>query len=78
MFDGRTTDLGDSYYVGLFAPDEPIKLDSGAKLLWGLGFDLGFDTAAEDILGTGKWTAGPSALGVYLGEKFKGGALVWH
>ena len=28
--------------------------------------------------GTGKWTAGPSALGVYLGEKFKGGALIQH
>jgi hypothetical protein len=78
VFDGRTTDLGDSYYVGLFAPNDPIRLDSGAKLLWGLGFDLGFDTAAEDILGTGKWTAGPSALGVYLGETFKGGALVQH
>jgi hypothetical protein len=78
VFEGRTTNLGDSYYVGLFAPNEPIKLDSGAKLLWGLGFDLGFDTAQEDVLGTGKWTAGPSALGVYLGEVFKGGALVQH
>ena len=76
LFDGRTSHLGDSYYVGLFAPNEPIKLDSGAKLLWGLGFDLGFDTAQEDVLGTGKWTAGPSALGVYMGEKWKFGGLV--
>ncbi|MEP5765951.1 MAG: hypothetical protein ABJ308_15250 [Halieaceae bacterium] len=78
LFGGRTSNLGDSYYVGLFAPNDPIKLDNGAKLLWGLGFDLGFDTAQEDILGTGKWTAGPSALGVYMGETFKGGALVQH
>lgn len=77
-FEGRTTNLGDSYYVGLFAPDKPPTLDNGAKFLWGLGFDLGFDTAQEDILGTGKWTAGPSALAVYMGDVFKGGALVQH
>ena len=76
IFEGRTTSLGDSYYVGLFAPEEPIHLDNGAKILWGAGFDLGFDTAQEDVLGTGKWTAGPSALAVYMGENFKGGALV--
>jgi hypothetical protein len=73
LFEGRTTNLGDSYYVGLFAPNEPTFLSNGAKFLWGLGFDLGFDTAADDVLGTGKWTAGPSALGVYMGDVFKGG-----
>jgi len=78
LFSGRTTGLGDTYYVGLFAPNDPIKLDNGAKLLWGLGFDVGLDTASEDILGTGKYTAGPAALGVYMGEKFKGGALIQH
>ena len=45
-------------------------------MLWGLGFDLGFPTATEDILGTGKWLAGPSGLGVYMGPKWKIGALV--
>ena len=78
LFDGRTTGFGDMYYVGLFTPAEGIKLDNGANLLWGLGFDLGFPTASEDILGTGKWTAGPSALGVYLGKKLKTGALLQH
>jgi hypothetical protein len=78
LFGGRTTGFGDTYYVGLFAPNDPIKLDNGAKLLWGLGFDVGLDTASEDILGTGKYTAGPSALGVYMGEVFKGGALIQH
>lgn len=76
LFDGRTTGFGDIYYVGLFAPKKPIKLDGGGKLLWGAGFDLSFPTASEDILGTGKWSAGPSALGVYLGPKWKVGALV--
>ncbi len=76
VFDGRTTGFGDMYYVGLFSPKKGIKLEGGANLLWGLGFDLGFPTASEDILGTGKWTAGPSGLGVYMGPKWKIGGLV--
>jgi hypothetical protein len=78
LFDGRTTGFGDAYYVGLFAPNEPTLLSNGAKFLWGVGFDLGLDTASEDVLGTGKYSAGPSALAVYMGETFKGGALVQH
>ena len=73
---GRTTGFGDMYYVGLFSEKDPIRLDNGAKFVWGLGFDVGLPTATEDVLGTGKWTVGPSALAVYLGEKWKGGALL--
>lgn len=78
LFDGRTTDLGDSYYVGLFSPSDPVRLENGGKFVWGAGFDLGLPTAQEDILGTGKWLAGPSALGVYLGSDWKVGGLVTH
>ena len=78
LFDGRTTDLGDSYYVGLFSPSDPISLEDGGKFVWGAGFDLGLPTAQEDILGTGKWLAGPSALGVYLGPEWKVGGLLTH
>jgi len=66
LFDGRTTDLGDSYYVALFSPSKGTKLEGGGNFLWGAGFDLGFPTAQEDILGTGKYLAGPSALAVYM------------
>ncbi len=76
LFSGRTTGFGDMYYVGLFSPKKGYKLESGANLLWGLGFDLGFPTATEDILGTGKWLAGPSGLGVYMGPKWKIGGLI--
>ena len=72
---GRTTGFGDLYYVGLFSKKEPIRLESGAKVVWGLGFDVGMPTASDDVLGTGKWTGGPSLLGVYMGEKWKVGAL---
>ena len=75
VFDGRTTGFGDMYYNGLFAPRKGIDWING-KFLWGAGFDLGFPTASEDILGTGKWLAGPSALGVYMGQKWKIGGLV--
>jgi hypothetical protein len=76
LFSGRTTGFGDMYYVGLFSPKKGYKTESGASLLWGLGFDLGFPTATEDILGTGKWLAGPSGLGVYMGPRWKIGGLV--
>jgi len=75
LFDGRTTGFGDMYYVGLFSPKKPIELDSGAKVVWGVGFDVAAPTASAEILGTGKWSAGPSAIGVYLGPKWKIGAL---
>ncbi len=77
LFDGRTTGFGDMYYVGLFAPSEGQDFLNG-KFLWGAGFDLMAPTATEDVLGTGKWAAGPSALGVYMGPKWKVGALGMH
>ena len=77
LFDGRTTGLGDSYYVGLFAPSKGIPAGDG-QFLWGAGFDIGFPTASEDVLGTGRWAAGPSALAVYMGPTWKIGALGMH
>lgn len=44
VFGGSTTGLGDSYYVGLFSPKEPVKMGAG-NFVWGLGFDAGFPTA---------------------------------
>ena len=75
LFDGRTTGFGDMYYVGLFSPKDPPDMLNG-KFIWGGGFDLGFPTATDDILGTGKWTAGPSAIGAYMGPKWKIGGLL--
>ena len=74
VFGGSTTGFGDSYYIGLVSPKQPVKLGTG-NLVWGLGFDAGFPTASDDVLGTEKYTAGPSALAVYLGQKWKLGFL---
>ncbi len=73
---GRTTGFGDMYYVGLLAPKESISLGPGKNLLWGIGLDLGFPTATDDLLGAGKWSAGPTGILVYMGPKWKVGALV--
>lgn len=77
IFGGRTTGFGDMFYVGLFSPKKPTKMGDG-NFVWGLGFDVGFPTASEDVLGSGKYSVGPSALGVYLGPKWKIGSLVQH
>jgi hypothetical protein len=76
LFEGRTTGFGDMYYVGLVAPKETIKTEIGGNFTWGVGLSTGFPTASEDILGAGKWTAGPSGLAVYMGPKWKVGGLV--
>jgi hypothetical protein len=75
LFPGRTTGFGDMYYNGLFSPSEGRKVGKGS-FLWGAGFDLSLPTATKDVLGTGKWSAGPSALAVYMGPKWKVGALI--
>lgn len=75
VFGGSTTGFGDMYYVALFSPKKPIK-KGDANIVWGAGFDVGMPTASDDVLGTGKWSAGPSALGVYLGPEWKFGALL--
>ncbi|NCF38415.1 MAG: hypothetical protein GWP56_18920, partial [Gammaproteobacteria bacterium] len=71
------TGFGDMYYNGLFAPSKGTPMGEGT-FLWGAGFDLGFPTAEEDILGTGKYLAGPSALAVYMGPEWKVGGLLQH
>ena len=77
VFGGSTTGLGDMYYVALFSPKKPLKVGKGS-FVWGLGFDAGFPTASKNVLGTEKYSAGPSALGVYLGPKWKYGSLLQH
>ena len=76
-FSGSTSALGDSYYVGLLSPYDPVPMGKG-KLVWGLGIDLALPTATDDMAGTEKWMAGPSVLAAYLGPKWKIGGLLMH
>jgi len=78
LFEGRTTDFGDMFYVGFFSPKKGIKHTGGGTSVWGVGLDLAFPTAQEDILGTGKYSGGPSALYAYLGPKWVFAGLLQH
>jgi hypothetical protein len=72
---GRTTGFGDLFYVGLLSPKEGIKHGPGKTSVWGLGLDMAFPTATEDVLGDGKYSMGPSALYAYMGPLWKIGGL---
>ena len=59
---GRTNGLGDSVLLTLAGPNT----DDGWILAGGISQIL--PTATEDVLGQGKWQAGPAALVVRLGK----------
>ena len=75
----RTNGFGDIVYLGLAAPKKPIKIEStGAAVIWGVGATSMFPTASEDVLGTGKYSLGPSAVAAYLGPKWLFGVFPQH
>lgn len=67
---GSTFGLGDINVSAFLSP-----ADSG-NFVWGLGPSIGMNTATSDLLGTGKWTAGPSAVGVWSPGKWVLGGLI--
>jgi hypothetical protein len=56
---GRTSGLGDINYSLFFNP-----LETKGRLIWGLGGSITAPTASDDRLGSGKWSAGPTAVGL--------------
>ncbi len=67
---GRTTGFGDFVFFSLLAPDGG---DEG--IIWGVGPTFIFPTASKDVLGQGKYQAGPAALIAYMGKKWNLGLL---
>ena len=67
---GRTTGLGDIVYVGLVGPKHLPRIGDG-KLFLAAGPTMIFPSASEDILGQGKWQAGPALAAGFLSEH-------WH
>jgi hypothetical protein len=49
-----------------------------APFIWGLGPTVMMDTATEDQLGSGKWSAGPMALAFHISEKWVLGGIFQH
>jgi hypothetical protein len=69
---GRTTGLGDIAYVGLVGPKKLPKV-AGGSLFLAAGPTFVFPTASEDILGQGKWQAGPSFAAGLITEHWRTG-----
>lgn len=66
----RETCLGDTTLLMAFTTSP-----ENAEWLWGVGPTWQAPTAADDVLGAGKWSAGPAALLFYIGPKWILGAI---
>jgi hypothetical protein len=66
------TGLGDINYSVFLSPAEP------GKVIWGIGPSLMMDTATDDQLGSGKWSAGPTAVFLTQPKPWTVGLLARH
>lgn len=64
--------LGDVQYTAFLSPR-----DTG-EFVWGVGPVFRFPTATDTRLGAGKWSVGPSIVGVYMKDRWVTGALAQH
>jgi hypothetical protein len=46
--------------------------------IWGFGPTMMLNTATDDQLGTGKWSAGPMGIGMFISEKWILGGVAQH
>ena len=67
----RTTGLGDIQWMNYFATNEAVKPPD----IFGIGVGLLMNTATSELLGAGKWAAGPAAVAVHLDEKWTYGII---
>jgi hypothetical protein len=75
----RTGGFGDMVYVGAFAPKKSIKIEStGGAVIWGVGTTAMFPTASEEVLGTGKYSLGPTVVVGYLGRTWTAAVFPQH
>jgi hypothetical protein len=51
---------------------------NAGKYKWGVGPILGFPTATDDALGTGKWGAGPAVVGFFIQGRWTVGAQAYY
>lgn len=70
----RENGLGDIILWSAFAKNDWAKPPN----IFGFGPTIMMDTATDDILGAGKWAAGPMALAFHIGDKWIYGAVAQH
>jgi hypothetical protein len=66
--------IGDVTQSLFFSPKDP----TAAGWIWGIGPALGLKTASDDLLGAGKWSAGPTAVLLKQEHGWTYGALTNH
>lgn len=66
---GNVFGMGDLQYTAFLSPAKE------SKLIWGVGPVFLFPTATDDVLGTGKWSMGPSVVGLMMDGPWVVGAL---
>ncbi|SDQ97443.1 hypothetical protein [Flagellimonas zhangzhouensis] len=71
---GRQTGLADATVSAFFSPKEPTS----GGLIWGVGPALLIPTATDDLLGTGKFGVGPTAVGLKQIGDVTVGTLINH
>ncbi len=67
---GSTTGLGDVNFTAFLSPAKP------GKLIWGVGPAIIIPTATQSNLGSGKWSAGPSVVGLTMSGPWVAGLIV--
>jgi hypothetical protein len=67
---GNTFGLGDILYQGFLSPTPT------GNFSWGAGPAISFPTATDKVLGSGKWSIGPAAVGIWSIDNIVTGALI--
>lgn len=67
---GARTGFGDLNYSAFFSPI------TKSKLTWGVGPVITVPTSSDDLLGTGKFSAGPTAVALYISKPWVAGMLL--
>ncbi|MCP4246056.1 MAG: neuromedin U, partial [bacterium] len=67
--DGSATGLGDINYSLFVSPAE------AGRIIWGVGPSVMLPTATDDQLGSGKWSAGPTAVALVQPKPWSIGVL---
>ena len=65
----RTTGIGDLIHASLYTPN------ASKKTSFGIGGILSIPIASDDVLGSGKWAAGPALRFLHKGENWNIGVL---
>jgi hypothetical protein len=74
---GRTEfGLGDFTPSFFFSPKAPIPVAPGVGLVWGAGPVFQLPTATDRVLGSDKWSAGPTFVTLLLTKKVVTGVLI--